>query len=55
MKQFAADYKVIGVFGYFDVDKVKADAGTQFTSQEFHEFCHDQGLALFLSCTQAPI
>jgi len=35
MQQFATDHGKILEFGYIDFDRVKADAGLQFTSEEF--------------------
>ena len=35
MKQFAANHGLVTEFGYVGIDKVKADTGSQFTSNGF--------------------
>ena len=39
MEQFAADHGLLNEFDVFNIDKIKADVGTQFTSQEFQAYC----------------
>ena len=48
MKQFTSNYRLVDTFAYLNIDKVKANASTQFTSVEFKAHCHDQGLKLSL-------
>ena len=49
MKQFTSNYGLVDTFSYMNIDKVKADAGTQFTSVEFKVHCCNQGLKLSLA------
>ena len=36
-------------YHFINIEKVKADAGTQFISFEFKEFCKARGMALSLA------
>ena len=49
IKKFTADHGLVNEFGYGDVDKFKSDAGSQFTSPEFRDFCHETGINLSLA------
>ena len=49
MQQFATDHGKILEFGYIDFNRVKANAGLQFTSEEFKIFCQTNGLGLSLA------
>ena len=58
MQQFAADHLLVTEFGYIDIGKVKADAGSQFSLESFKTFCYEQGLARsqpVLGCTLKAI
>jgi transposase InsO family protein len=33
-------------FTFWDIEKIKSDAGTEFTSQEFEQFCADKRVAI---------
>ena len=48
-QQYRADYGKIDELGFFDVSKLKADAGKQFTSDEFKAYCRNEGIALSLA------
>jgi hypothetical protein len=37
------------MYGYVDIQKIRADAGSQFTSDEFSTFCRDAGIHLTLA------
>ena len=52
MQQFAADHLLVTEFGYIDIGKVKADAGSQFSLESFKTFCCEQGLSLSLAAHQ---
>ena len=39
MKKFVADHGLITQFGFADVDRLRADAGSQFTSRQFSRYC----------------
>ena len=43
---FAAEHRLIRGFTLWDIEKIKSDAGTEFTSQEFEQFCADKRVAV---------
>jgi hypothetical protein len=47
--RFQADHGHIGNYGYLDIARIRADSGTQFTSQEFKEHCWQAGITLSLA------
>ena len=51
LKQFAADHNLIKniEFLYMYIERVLADAGSQFTSAEFKAFCQDSGICLSMA------
>jgi hypothetical protein len=49
IKQYTADHKRADMYGYVDLDRIRADAGSQFTSAEFPTFCREAGIQLVLA------
>jgi len=47
--RYQADYGHIGNYGYLDIARIRADSGTQFTSQEFKDHCWQAGISLSLA------
>jgi transposase InsO family protein len=47
--RYQADHGHIGNYGYLDILRIRADSGTQFTSQEFKEHCWQAGIKLSLA------
>jgi transposase InsO family protein len=47
--RYQADHGHIGNYGYLDIARIRADSGTQFTSQEFKVHCWQAGIALSLA------
>jgi hypothetical protein len=45
---FAAEHRLIRGFTFWDIEKIKSDAGTEFSSQEFGQFCADKRVAVLL-------
>jgi hypothetical protein len=43
---FAAEHRLIRGFTILDIEKIKSDAGTEFISQEFEQFCADKRVAV---------
>jgi transposase InsO family protein len=43
---FAAEHRLIRGFTFWDIEKIKSDAGTEFTSREFEQFCPDKRVAV---------
>ena len=43
---FAAAHRLIRGFTFWDIEKIKSDAGTEFTSQEFEQFCAEKRVAV---------
>ena len=46
LSTFAAEHRLIRGFTFWDIEKIKSDAGTEFTSQEFEQFCADKRVAV---------
>ncbi len=46
---FAAEHGLIRGFTFWDIEKIKSDAGTEFTSQEFEQFCEEKRVAVSLA------
>ena len=46
---FRARYGKVDEFGWWDMDRIKTDAGTQFTSKEFQEGISVIGVRLSLA------
>ena len=49
IRQYTADCGSVDEFGYIDIEKIRSDAGTQFTSKEFQGFCRDERINLSLA------
>jgi len=47
--RYQADYGHIGNYGYLDIGRIRADSGTQFTSEEFKEHCWQAGISVSLA------
>ncbi len=44
-----ADYRVVDAYGYLNIERLKADAGLEFTYRTFKQFCSDHRLNLSLA------
>jgi transposase InsO family protein len=49
IKQYTADHRRADMYGYLDLRRVRADAGSQFTSEEFSTYCREAGIQLILA------
>ena len=49
IKKFVADHGLITRFGLINVDRLRADAGSQFKSEAFSKFCHSEQINLSLA------
>ena len=49
MQQFAADHGAVTEFGYLDLQKIRADAGSQFIAEEFRAACREHRINLSLA------
>jgi hypothetical protein len=49
MEKFIADHGLITQFGFIDVDRLRANAGSQFTSKQFSRFCQSECINLSLA------
>ena len=49
LHMFIAEHGLITEFGFVNVDRIRTDAGTQFTSKQFSEFCHAEHINLSLA------
>jgi len=49
LTQYQADNKPASKYGYMNLDKIRSDAGSQFTSAEFAEYCRDHQIHLSLA------
>jgi len=47
--RYQADHGHIGNYGYLDRARIRANSGTQFTSQEFKDHCWQAGITLSLA------
>lgn len=47
--QCAADYRMADNFGYIDIERIQADAGSEFTSGPFCDFCKENSINLSLT------
>ncbi len=43
---FEAEHRLIRGFTFSDIEKINSDAGTEFTSQEFEQFCAEKRVAV---------
>ena len=46
---FQSRFRKIDQFGWWDLERISADAGTQFTSTEFKDECQTHGVSLTLA------
>ena len=49
MDMFQSRFGQIDQFGLWDLERISADAGTQFTSTKFKEECQTRGVRLTLA------
>jgi hypothetical protein len=49
LQQYQADHSPTGTYGYLDTDRIRTDAGSQFTSAEFAQYCIQHGIKLMLA------
>jgi transposase InsO family protein len=49
LHQYQADHSPAGTIGFLDTTKIRADAGSQFTSKPFAKYCVQQGIKLGLA------
>ena len=52
LDMFQSRFGKIDQFGWWDLERISADAGTQFTSTEFKEECQTCGVRLTLVATE---
>ena len=52
LDMFQSRFGKIDQFGWWDLEKISADAGTQFTSTEFKEECETRGVRLTLAAPE---
>jgi len=49
LTRYQANHGYIGNYGYLDIARIRADSGSQFTSEEFREHCRTAGINLSLA------
>ncbi len=49
LTRYQADHGHIGNYGYLDIACIRADSGSQFTSEELREHCRTAGINLSLA------
>ena len=52
LDMFQSRFGKIDEFGWWDLDRISADVGTQFTLTEFNEECQTRGFLLTLTPTE---
>ena len=52
LDMFQSRFGKIDQFGWWDLERISADAGTQFTSTEFKEDCQTCGVRLMLAAPE---
>ena len=52
LDMFQSRFGEIDQFGWWDLERISADAGTQFTSTDFKEECQIRGVRLTLAATE---
>ena len=52
LDMFQSRFGKIDQFGWWDLEIISADAGTQFTSMEFKEECQTHGVCLSLEAPE---
>jgi len=53
--EYGATYRVADTYGYLDIEHIRADAGSEFTSTEFKQFCIKHQINLFLAAPNVKI
>ena len=49
---FQSRFRKMDQFGWWDLERISADAGTQFTSTEFKDECQTRGFCLTLAALE---
>jgi hypothetical protein len=49
LSTFAAEHRLIRGFTFWDIEKIKSDRGTKFTTQKFEQFCAHKRVAVSFS------
>jgi hypothetical protein len=49
IQRYQADHGHVGNYGYLNIERIRADAGTQFTSTDFKQYCWQAGIHLVLA------
>ena len=49
LDMFQVIFGKVDEFGWWDIERIQTDAGTQFTSKEFQEYIYVRGVRLELS------
>jgi hypothetical protein len=49
LSTFATEHRLISGFTLWGIEKIKSDAGTNFTSKEFEQFCADKRVAVSIA------
>ena len=52
LDMFQSRFGKIDQFGWWDLERISADAGTQFTSAEFKDECQTRGVRLMLDAPE---
>ena len=52
LDMFQSRFGKIDQFGWWDLERIPEDAGTQFTSTEFKDECQTRGVRLTLAATE---
>ena len=52
LDMFQSRFRKIDQFGWWDLERISEDAGTQFTSTEFKEECQTRGVRLTLAAPE---
>ena len=52
MDMFQSRFGTMNQFGWWDLERILSDAGTQFTSTEFKEQCQTRGVSLTLAAPE---
>ena len=52
LDMFQSRFYKIDQFGWWDLERISADAGTQFTSTEFKDSCQTRGVCLTLAAPE---
>ena len=52
LDMFQSRFGKIDQFGWWDLERISSDAGTQFTSTEFKDECQTHGVRLTLAATE---